>query len=561
MGIQWFQLNPWLNYAQRDYRTMKQAIISNIANPTTGIPEITDMSESNPFIKRVSIWCGIGEMLGYYIDNKGREAFIQSCRQLRSAVLLAKQYDYRVRGCFAASGVITFSLDVPLPSGTYIIPIGTVVKTSAGMLFQTTTAATFYTGDQTATANISQIEHIANAVVGVSNGTANQVIVLTPDVVDNSVLVIVSTSTAFTPVDTFTFSTSADNHCKQEQNEDGNYQVSFGDGLNGAIPITGNNISFEYYKTRGAAGNIGVGLITKFVTNPTPPSGVSTISVNNLTPTVGGADAEGLIQLKKNLPLSLRTLWRCVSEQDYKDITEMAPGVAQAGIYFACGKTVDVYIAPTGGGIASPTLISNVAAWLDPRRMITTLINVFSAGNVIIELTIQIKAQPNYHNSVVQTNVIANLTDFFSVNNQQIKGAVYIGDLYQVVENTDGVSNSQVLMMRPMPYAQPLLPSYPALTWTRQQTGSSIAALWRITFVTSTTFKIMENSNYVGTYTTGVLVSLPEISFTIAAGGHTAGDAYQFNTYPVQNDIVLAEQSLPVFDISFANIVVTGGLV
>ena len=53
--------NPFISYAERSYLTIKQAIIDTIKNPVIGIPEITDYSEADEFIKMVGIWSGISE--------------------------------------------------------------------------------------------------------------------------------------------------------------------------------------------------------------------------------------------------------------------------------------------------------------------------------------------------------------------------------------------------------------------------------------------------------------------------------------------------------------------
>jgi len=68
--------NPFLSYAERSYLSIKQAIIDKIKNPIIGIPEITDYSEGNDFIKQTGIWSGISEQLGYYLNKKARERFI-----------------------------------------------------------------------------------------------------------------------------------------------------------------------------------------------------------------------------------------------------------------------------------------------------------------------------------------------------------------------------------------------------------------------------------------------------------------------------------------------------
>lgn len=551
--------NPWVGYADRDYSVMKAQIIAKMQNPITGIPEITDHSESNPFIKRVSIWCGINTLLGYYVDNKGREAFLSSARIYRSVVNIAKQYDYRIRGRIAATGQVKFTLSIPAPIG-FSIPLGTEVATETGIRFLTLQTATFSPGDTAKTVNIKQWTKVPSSVLAVSNGQPNQKIVLNEKVVDGSIAVLVDGSTPFSPVDSFVLQTATDNVFVAQQNYDAVHEIVFGDGLTGSIPANTKTIAAEWSECEGAAGNVAAGTIVKINSTLSLPPGVQ-VAASNEAPTVGGTDVEGIAALRKNIPLSLRTLYRAVTEQDYVDVTELAPGVARAGVSYSCGKYVDVYIAPNGGGIASPALILSTEAFLDERRMVTTFVRCFSAGLVYIEYQLEINALSNFYNAQVAADVQQAMQDFHNVQNQRIKGKIFLGDIYQLIENVRGVANSQVLLMRPVPYARPLDQTSPQLTWTRQQTTTSVNATYQIIFVNSTDFKLLRNNVFVGTFSTGASVSTSDITFTIAAVPFAAGNKYEFKTYAVAGSVILDEPSLPAFDVSYFTINVTGGLI
>lgn len=560
MSITFFQNNPWVGYAERDYLVMKQNIITKMQNPITGLPEITDHSESNPFIKRVSIWCGINEQLGYYVDNKGREAFLMSARLLKSIYLLAKQYDYRVRGLVASTGEVTFSIDVPAPND-FTIPLGTKIAIADGsILFETLSDCTILSGTTSINVQVKQWVKNAASIIGQSDGQANQTFELTETVVDNSIAVIVNGITPYTSVESFVLTENTSEVFKCEMNINGKMQIVFGDAVNGKIPPLNQDISIEYYECLGAKGNVAAGAITKIVSVIALPVGVNELLVNNANRTVNGTDAEGINSLKKLIPLSLRTLYRAVTPQDYVDVTELAPGVARAGISYSCGKYVDIYIAPNGGGIASQTLMDNTQLFLDDKRMVTTFTRIFSAGLIIVEYELIINALPNFYNSVVQANVIAAMQEFHDVQNQKIKGSIKIGDIYQLIENTSGVDFSQVKKMRPLPYARPLNTTSPVLQWTRKQFQNAANATYRLTFVSASTFKLMRNNVYLGSFNVGVLITTVDLEFTVSING-TAGDMYEFKSYEVNNAIILDEPSLPAFDTNYLTISVTGGLI
>jgi len=557
--MNFFQNNPWVGYAERSYMAMKQQIILRMQNPITGIPEITDHSESNPFIKRLSIWCGINEQLGYYVDNKGRESFLLSARLYKSVINIAKQYDYRVRGIIAATGEVTFISNIPVATD-YNIPAGTVVKTSDGIQFETLSSVDILTGQTSVTVAVRQWTKVAASILANSNGQPNQKITLGENVVDNSVAIIVNGITPYTAIESFVFAENADNVFKQQMDENGDMEIVFGDGVNGAIPPNTQSISVEYYTSQGAAGNVGIGAITEFVTVLAPPAGAQ-LSVTNNLQTVNGTDAESIAALKKNIPLSLRSLYRAVTPQDFIDVTELAPGVAKAGYNYSCGKYIDIYIAPNGGGIASNTLLSDTSIFLNLRKSITTFPIVNAAGQIIVEYAIQVKAKPNFYNSQVYANVLQTLQEFHNIENQSISGSVYIGDIYQAIENTTGVQHSLITMMRPIPYARPILPSYVALNWNRQQSNNAVNATYRVTFISPTTFKVLRNNVYLGTHNVSDAISLMDLDFTVLPGVYVAGYSYEFKTYNISGSVQLSEPSLPTFNIANSTITVTGGLI
>ena len=59
--------NPWIGYIERSYEQAKKAIFDKMPYR---IPEITDHTENDIFVKMISIWCGILEQLNYYIDSR-----------------------------------------------------------------------------------------------------------------------------------------------------------------------------------------------------------------------------------------------------------------------------------------------------------------------------------------------------------------------------------------------------------------------------------------------------------------------------------------------------------
>src|SRR6185295_4228754 len=98
--------------------------------------------------------------------------------------------------------------------------------------------------------------------------------------------------------------------------------VQFGDGNTGARTPTGQgNIRATYRKGIGKAGNVKAGQISLLLTRP-----LGVKDVINPMPASGGDDAETLAGARTNAPLTMLTLGRIVSLQDYEDFARSFAG-------------------------------------------------------------------------------------------------------------------------------------------------------------------------------------------------------------------------------------------
>lgn len=556
--------NPFLSYIDRSYDQIKQTALNYL---TTLTPEITDHNESNILVRMLSVWASIAEMLGYYIDNMARETFLTRCRLYWTGVKIANQYDYRIASQQPATVDLVFSVTHPTgaPFAGLTIPIGTEIVTADGISFFTTAAASIpaYVSNEfllSVTVPATNARPVTGLSLGTSDGTANQVFEIPNQVAGFSTVAFVS-FVAWSNVETFAYSAPATQAFVQTVNEQRKVIIKFGDGVNGAIPPLGAAITLNYDQCDGVTGNVAANSLTNIVSPPVVPAGW-TLSVTNPNRAAGGTDVESLDSLKKHIPLLIRTHNTAVTYQNYIDIGNLHPDVEQTSIFFNCGKTVNVYIVPNGGGIASGVLIADVQNWYESRRMVTTRVRVQAAGEIRIQLAFTLRIAPNYIRSQVETAVINNLLAYFSTANQQIGGTVHISDIYQTIDNTTGVLSSTISAIVPVPYARPSVTNInQVLTWTPSiTTASTTTNRWTIQFLSATNFNLFKDNNFVGNFSTGALVSQTEVQFTIT-GTYAINDTFEFYTYPyTTNDLQLQEQSIPTALASDFAITSVGGI-
>ena len=127
--------------------------------------------------------------------------------------------------------------------------------------------------------------------------------------------------------------------------DDGGTEVRFGDGIEGArLPSGSTNVRAVYRKGVGVAANLGRGTLTTLLQRP-----LGVAEVSNTEPATGGADPEAIGNARRNAPLTVLTLDRAVSVQDYRNYARAFAGVAKAhALWIGSGPSRGIYITLAG---------------------------------------------------------------------------------------------------------------------------------------------------------------------------------------------------------------------
>lgn len=547
--------NPFgISYVDRSWKQIKDNILTKFQN---NVPEITDHTESNIWVKGINIWAALIEMIGFYLDRRAQEVYITAVLKFESAIKIAALFDYRARGTIAATVDLKFFIDAAT-TADITIPQDTEVQTGDGVVFLTTEIGVLLTGQTEVTIPARQIQKVTGTVLGTSNGSVNQSFEMEDNVVDNSVNITAGTD-VYTNQDTFAYSFATDQHFVAGLNESAKMAVKFGDNINGLVPTAGQTITANYSVSQGANGNVAALAITQVNSAVTVPSGV-TLKVENILAAAGGSNQETTADLRKNIPLSIRTLNRMVTDQDYQDITELAPGVSRAAVDFACANDIEIYIVPDGGGIASAALLSSTESFVTPKKIVGRRLNLVAAGEVTIQFTIQLNVLDTFTRVDVVQAVKDAITSFLSVDNQEIGGTVQLSDIYQQIESVSGVNNSTIEIMTTIPFARGTNTTT-VLDWTREvQSASESTVRWEITFTNATNFELKKDGSFIGNFPVGAQITQDEIVFTVNTGSYATGDSYEFYSYRYNGTVNLQERSIPVSDDTNITINAFGGV-
>lgn len=546
--------NTWIGYIDRSYEQIKAAILAKLPLTT---PEITDHTEGNVLVRLISVWAGISEQFNYFIDSIAREIYLPTALEFSTGVYHAITADYRIRSSIAATTDVTILFNAPVGTG-FTIAKNSLFQTKDGIVFRVVSDVTITSGVTSAILPVENSIEIVGETLGVSNGLPNQIFVLDENIVDAQAEVTIN-SIVYTFISSFAYAQPTDYVFSMNVDGEGRTYLIFGDGSNGVIPPVGATITISYSITSGSLGNVGAGTITQ-ITSLTLPVGV-TGTINNPAAAGGGYDVEGLKDLQKHIPLSLRTLDRAVTSQDYVDIAMLCNGVAKAAVSFNCGKTVYVYVVGNGGILASSLLLQRVKNWFEDKRMVTTLVEARAAGILEVVVNVTVIAKKNFQNTTVTNNVTNALVDRYSIDNQSIRGAVYLGDIYQTMENAGGVERTEITRLTFKPAAIPRN-SATALVWSAEMLDGSLSNIsWNLKVVSTTQYELYKGASFIGTLNFGTAYVYNELSINVTYNGsYNVSDIWDFKTYKIGGSLVVDELSVPIIHAENVILNVTGGI-
>lgn len=552
--------NPWVGYLTRSYIMIKQSLINALV---VSNPEITDFSEGNPLVIIISMFAGVAEMLNYYIDNMAIESFLATCRKFSSAVKLVKMMDYRIKTSVSATVDLYFSFEdidgVPFDlTAPYTIPAGTIIQTVAGNQFVLLNGVVIPTGASFGTGSAAQQVKQTDINIGVATNQPNQIFPLPANYANGSMNLTIN-GTLWNLQDTLALSLPGDLDYIIDVDENQNPYLQFGNGTNGSIPPANKALVGEFYTTDGAISNdITPNTINTIVSDLALPDGVTFINVtNNLNPS-NGSDIETVSDIQINAPLSIRTLDRAVTEQDYRDMLRLAPGVAKASVVFVCGKTIPVYIAPSGGGLASAQLLTDTQNYMNQYKMVGTFPSMLAAGETPVAVIGNVLARYRVDPVQTQTDCVNALVSLGSFNNNYINGRIGLSDVIGALDNLAKVDIVTITGFYTLPYAFPLN-SNTQLNWVRQTLSTCISkSLWRLVY-TGTFFRVFKNGAQLGNVNIGATFTDPfgDFSFRINAGFYTTGMIYSFTVYPYNSTVSLDDNTIPTITSDTINITVT----
>lgn len=222
--------------------------------------------------------------------------------------------------------------------------------------------------------------------------------------------------------------------------DDGKATVVFGDGECGArLPSGQENVAATYRFGIGPEGEVRAGSLALLQTRPLGIRGVT-----NPLPASGAAGPEDRDAARANAPITVLTLDRIVSLQDFEDFARAFAGIGKAkavALWQGERQLVHLTVAATNGGPVEPdsALAANLQAAVDAVRDPVREVRVDSYEPRLFRLAAKVLVDPRYLVSDVLSSVGVALRATFTFERRSFSQAVSAAEIVMAIQQVAGV--------------------------------------------------------------------------------------------------------------------------
>ena len=479
-----------IDYTSRDFDSIKSDLVKIIQTRLASQNKTWEATDASDFgVAMVEAFAYVGDIANYYIDRVANETYLPTAVQRSSVLKLARALNYVPGGFTQATVYLTVTntddQDLIIPEGAeFRVTVPVSSHASKKLLFtvndEETIPAQVGGVPGVATITLSHGENVSLRTKNLadplqdgdidgeyltknSSGYASQTYKLAADhPVDSTIAVYVSDNGKYTPWTRVThlYDYGPDKLVYSVHvNDDDTVNITFGDGVAGAIPMIGQSIKVQYeaLDEGGAIGNVPADL--KTWTLIAIPSG-SNFDLETLTAGLtftnpeagfGGGEPESNDSIRANAPKVLSTMGRAVTLSDFANLALNVPGVGQnKSVAYANGPTsVILYVGPqntvgtqsfypgetkSSEGVFSITdgllqLTSDVDDYLSDKTQIgvstTTLPPVYADLNIVIRF----KKASELSYTVTKTSILKALFETYGYDSVHFNQIIFPEDV------------------------------------------------------------------------------------------------------------------------------------
>lgn len=474
---------PQIDYTSRDFDSLRADLVTLVRER---VPGWTGDDPSDFAVTMIDAFAYMGDTMSYYIDRAANESSLANATKIQTLLDMASLFGYRPSGPTPAQVQLRFT---NVSNASVDIPVGTQISAPLALgpysevyfeVIQSATAvgagaSVTLAAVEGKTVNTDVPGQIVNnkalpTRIGTSNGTSNQEFLLNEvGIVDGSVKVYVGQGASFTAwqfVENTVEYGPYDQVFTTKQTSTGKLTVVFGDGVNGAIPASGELVSATFRSSVGVAGNVSAESPNMRVTfiPGLEQTLINSLKVTNPSAATGGADGDNILTLRTKLTKSISARRRAVTADDYESLATNVSNVGQAKLIATSPANVTLRMQPINDGSATPGIESGVPSkqwystaaalvkYFSDKTPIGTTVAVLPPVYVPIALTLNVTVKPQYRNRDVKLAVAQQLVSgnfgLFAYGNFKFGSDVYLSDIITTVANLDSVESVSVTQLQ-----------------------------------------------------------------------------------------------------------------
>ena len=393
--------------------------------------------------------------LSFNANMLSNELYLDSADIRKNVVSLAKQLGYTPTSVTSPSAIIDILVNnVPTTTASITMAKGTTFNTSIDNVtynFITNEAITMQPTD-----GVYKFENVkifeGTAVTfqyTVDSSDVDQKFIIPSNLADTSTLKVkVQNSSSDTTTSTFTKSqtlTEIDSTSKvyflQEQ-DDGRFEVYFGDGVLGKAVEDGNIIILEFIVTNKDIAN-GASSFTLGGT----VGGFTDVTITTKSSAQGGSVAQSNNSIRFNAPLQYQSQNRAVTVKDYETLTQtFYPNAESISAYGGEDAETPVYgkvfigVVPKSGATLTEATKLDIVNNLKKYNVASVTPEIVTPETTSILLTSNVKYSENAttkSSDTLRSNVINTITNYSTTNLQKFEGLFRYSQLIQDIDETD----------------------------------------------------------------------------------------------------------------------------
>ena len=403
----------------------------------------------------------------FYLNMVASEMFNDSAQKLDSVISHAKELNYLPRSTRSSVASVSFTVDTVGTSNPLIVPKGTIFsgQNSNNNFTFITNEDTTYTSSNTYVdgSNVSHIVYnVANLAIYEGSYIQDSFVMdytqqtqlftlSNPNIDTTSLSVIVQengTNTVYEYAENLYGLTSNSQVFFIQATANSQYQILFGDGVFGYVPLNGDVIYTQYRISNGSDGNgIASFNIDQNIGILNGGSSINSI-LTTVSPSIGGANSETIESIRFNAPRHFQTQGRCITSSDYiTTITQNFPEVEYVNVfssqsYNGSENYGTVYISPStySGTILTNSRKADIQSFLNNLSPIGINVSIIDPDYLFITLNTLVHV--NFSNTIststtVISEVISAIQIYNTTNLQNFNTAFRMSRLENIINNCD----------------------------------------------------------------------------------------------------------------------------